>query len=360
MKKSSVYIFGFLFSVTLVSCSYKAESDAVKSIKKIGERVYYMNYEGDYCLDTYLEKGGVKNVQELTAFISSSLKTGKWTSPKKTTASDLKIVPCDFGCSSITVKNSENPAGFLFGRNYDWKDCAVLIVHTKPDNGYESVSTCCLSHLGFDENWEPKGKFFSDIQALALIYVPMDGMNEKGLYIADLMAGDAETTAQERGNISVTTTDAIRLVLDKASTVDQAVDLLSGLDMHSVIGWAHHFAISDSSGKSVAVEWVNNKIYVSETKILTNHYVTDCPKKDNGHNAETENSNTRFTMLNKKGTASEWKMSESETAQVLKYVRAKQFNGKALTVWSAVFNPEERKITYFFRENYVNGIQIHF
>lgn len=359
MKKSIFYSIGLLFSVTLFSCSYKAEADGVKSITKVADRVYYMNYEGDYCLDEYLSKGGAKSVEELTGFISSSLKKGKWTSGKKK-FSDVKIVLCDFACSSITVSDSENPGKFLFGRNYDWKDCAVLIVHTKPVNGYESVSTCCLSHLGFDEKWEPSGKFFSDISALALIYVPMDGMNEKGLYIADLMAGDAETTAQNRGKISVTTTDAIRLVLDKASNVEEAVALLESFDMHSVIGWAHHFAISDASGKSVAVEWVNNKMYVSETKILTNHYVTDSPKKDDGLNPETENSNTRFNMLKKNGSEAGWKMNEEETMAVLKYVRAGQFGGKALTVWSAVFNPEKREVTYCFREKYENGVQIKF
>ena len=130
--------------------------------------------------------------------------------------------------------------------------------------------------------------------------------------------------------------------------------------MHSVIGWAHHFAISDAFGKSVAVEWVNNKMYVSETKILTNHYVTDSPKKDDGLNPETENSNTRFNMLKKKGSEALWEMNEEETMAVLKYVRAGQFGGKALTVWSAVFNPEKREVTYCFREKYENGIQIKF
>ena len=66
----------------------------------------------------------------------------------------------------------------------------------------------------------------------------MDGMNEKGLYIADLIVGgeNEEATNQERGNVNLTTTDAIRLVLDKAATVDEALELLKNHDMHSVIG----------------------------------------------------------------------------------------------------------------------------
>lgn len=112
MKKSIIYSIGLLLSVILFSCSYKAEADGVKSITKVADRVYYMNYEGDYCLDEYLSKGGAKSVEELTGFISSSLKKGKWTSGKKK-PSDIKIVPCDFACSSITVSDSENPGKFL-------------------------------------------------------------------------------------------------------------------------------------------------------------------------------------------------------------------------------------------------------
>ena len=124
-------------------------------------------------------------------------------------------------------------------------------------------------------------------------------MNEKGLYIADLVCGDNETTAQNTGKTSLTITSAIRLVLDKAATVDEAVSLLENHDIYSVIDTAHHFIIADVTGKSVVVEWTGNKMYVSESKILTNHYVAESPKKGV---FTYENSKVRFEMLEKYGT----------------------------------------------------------
>lgn len=358
MKKTNIVLAILSVIFLLNSCSYKTEINAVKNITEIDERVYFLDYQGNYYFDEYLESGGSKTVEELVDFISGSLKKGKWTSSKNKNKAVITL--SDFACCSIAVKDSENPASAIFGRNYDWKDCAVLIIHTKPDHGYESISTCCLSHLGLDENWKPSKKFLKDVVALGAIYVPMDGMNEKGLYIADLMAGDQEFTAQERGNLSLTTTDAIRLVLDRAATTDEAIKILENIDMHSVIGWAHHFAIADANGKAVCVEWVNNKMYVSETKILTNHYVTDCPKKDDGKNPETENSNLRFKILQEKGKKSEWQMTSKEVSDALKSVRAGQYDGKSLTVWSAIFEPSKRTVSYFFRENYEKSLSIQF
>ena len=345
---------GFSFS----SCKYKDEMDTVKSLKKISDGVFFLEYEGDYGFDEYLAQGGSRNTDELTKFLTNQLTKGKWNASKDKTMKGVKITPVDFGCSSFVIKNSEKPEQMLFGRNYDWKNCQVLIVHTKPDNGYESISTCCLSHIGIGEDWEPSGKFLKDVFALAAIYVPMDGMNEKGLYIADLIAGGSkeEATVQERGNICVTTTDAIRMVLDKAANVDEALELLQTHDMHSVIGRAHHFAIADASGKSVAVEWVNNEMFVKESNMLTNHYITDSPKKDNGTNPETENSRIRFSTLKGGWEKAEGLMTPAEVADTLQSVCIAQYRteewDEGMTVWSAVFEPANQKISYFFRENY--------
>ena len=350
MKISQIFsglVFALSFSIS--SCKYKDEVEAVQSIKKIDDGVYFMEFEGDYGFDSYLEQGGARNIDELSGFLSRQLQKGMWKSPSNQDkkAKQVKITPVDFGCSSIAVNN-------IFGRNYDWKDCKVLVVHTKPNNGYESVSTCCLSHIGIGEDWEPSGTFFKDIFLLPAIYVPMDGMNEKGLYIADLIVGgeNEEPTNQERGNVNVTTTDAIRLVLDKAATVDEALKLLENHDMHSVIGREHHFAIADKTGKAVAVEWANNQMFVKETNVLTNHYVTESPKKDDGKNEENGNSRSRLEKLAESSKAAAGKMSADEVAGVLKSVSAGQYGYDELTVWSAVFEPENQKITYFFKEKY--------
>lgn len=363
MKKSKfVFAITLALSVLFSSCAYIDEMQAVKSIKNVDEGVYFLEFEGDYGLDDYLSSGGGKSVDDLVGFISTSLKKGSWNGSTKKSESQVKISLGDFGCASISAANTEDCGGMIFGRNYDWNDCSIMIVHTKPKNGYESISTCCLSHLGLDRDWQPSNKFSADAIALGIIYVPMDGMNEKGLYIADLMAGDREQTAQERGKTSVTTTDAIRLVLDRAATVDEAIAILENHDMHSVIGAAHHFAISDNTGKSVVVEWAENQMYVTETKILTNHYTSDSPKKDDGTNPQTDNSRLRFNELKRIGEENNYQMNEVQIRDALKTIRANQYSvsGEELTAWSAVFEPNAKKIVYYFRENYDKPIVVEF
>ena len=365
MKKLSIALVLILAAISVFAIgigAWSEESKTAKSIKQLDDGVFFMEFEGDYRLDEYLANGGGKSVDDLHNFITKSLKKGTWTCPKIKTMTDLKITLGDFGCGSIAARNTAAYGGMIFGRNYDWNDCAVMIIHTKPDNGYESVSTCCLSHMGLDRNWKPANKFPADAAALGLIYVPMDGMNEKGLYIADLMAGDREQTTQERGNISVTTTDAIRLVLDKAATVDEAIAILESHDMHSVIGAAHHFAVCDNAGRSVVVEWADNQMYVSETKILTNHYTADSPKKDDGLNEQSENSRIRFDKLKETYDNAQGAMNAEAIRDSLNSVHASQYStsGEELTAWSAVFEPNSKKITYYFRENYDKPIVVEF
>ena len=151
--------------------------------------------------------------------------------------------------------------GIIFGRNYDWEERQIMIVHIKPEDGYESISSCCLDSLGFSENYSPDGSMMERIQALAAIYFPLGGMNEKDL-VVDLLEEDTAETHQQTDKPDLTTTTAIRLLLDRAATVDEAISLLRQYDMNSSIGLAHPLSLSDASGKRVVVEYVDDEMLV--------------------------------------------------------------------------------------------------
>lgn len=74
------------------------------------------------------------------------------------------------------------------------------------------------------------------------------------------------------GKPNLTTTTAIRLLLNQAADVDEALELLNQYDMHASMGMMVHFALADASGRSVAVEYVDNQMIVIETPVLTNFY----------------------------------------------------------------------------------------
>lgn len=313
---------------------------AAGTIERLEDHLYALEYRGDYGFDDFLSQGGASSDAQMADYIASFLSHGFW-------KPDASALPSpDFGCSTITVKDADG--NMIFGRNYDWADCDAMIVHTVPENGYESVSTCCLDFLGFGEGWKPEG-MMDKFLALAAVYIPLDGMNERGLCVADLMAGDETETHQDTSKPDLTITSAIRLLLDQAATVDEAIDLLSRYDMNSSIGTAHHLSIADATGRCVVVEYIDGEMFVTEAPIVTNHYLTEGEKYGIG----SAQSHLRYDTLSKRYAESGGVMSLEAVRNCLESVSQGNFPGSdELTQWSIVYVPSALTADFYFRENY--------
>ena len=297
---------------------------AAQGVRKLEDGLYYMEYSGDYGFDAFLNKGGASSeaamAQYITSFLSGGfMKTG--TNP----------VPQDFGCSTLT-------AGNIMGRNFDWEGAngSAIIIRTKPQNGYDSYSTSWFYFLGFGQYWKPEG-FANQYMALAAIYVPLDGINEKGLCVADLVNGDNEQTHQKTDKVDLTTSTAIRLLLDHAATVDEAIELLKQYDMNSAIGMSHHIAISDASGRSVVVEYVADEMIVTETPVVTNHYLSAGEKQGVGN----EESHARFDKLMELSDA------VTGTEQIRDTMETVSYSG--ITQWSIVYDLEAKAFDFYWQ-----------
>ena len=77
------------------------------------------------------------------------------------------------------------------GRNFDWQDCLCIISKVTPKDGYKYISSFNPHFFGFGDDWKPEG-FTNQYLALSVLFVALDGINEKGLAVADLMAGEGE------------------------------------------------------------------------------------------------------------------------------------------------------------------------
>ena len=315
---------------------------AANSIEQLEPGLYAMEYTGEYGFDDFLQKGGAKSDSELADYIISFLSHGFY-------KIENDVQTGSFGCSTIYTQDENGR--YLFGRNFDWEESQTMIVHTKPKNGYESVSTCCLDFLGFGESYTPDGSMMERMQSLAAVYVPLDGMNSEGLAVADLIAGDKEETHQQTGKVSLTTTTAIRLLLDKAANVDEAIALLRQYDMHFSIGYAHHLSIADATGRSVVVEYVGGEMLVTETRVVTNHYLADCEKQGVG----SEQSHLRYDIL----SAHTGPADEQGVRDLLESVAQKNYPQSdghyEKTLWSIVYYPEGRCADFYFSENYAHS-----
>lgn len=229
--------------------------------------LYSVKYTEDYKLDELLERGGVSNEDELVQYILEIMLKGL--------PINIPYEVPELGCSTFAAKNSDG--GYLFARNYDNRPTDCCVVKTNPKDGYSSVSVVSLSFLGYNEESTPDA-LTNRIRILATPYFPLDGVNEKGLAVGVLQLF-AEPTNQESDKVDVDTTLAIRVLLDKCATVEEAISMLEGLDMHASAGGCYHLHVADASGNSAVISYVDNEMVVTrpeeDYQVATNFYVHD-------------------------------------------------------------------------------------
>ena len=231
--------------------------------------VYEIDYREDYKLRQLLDEGGVKTQEELARYLIRILLKGL---PIK-----IKYDVPELACSTFVAETPDG--GHILGRNLDNQETDLAVVRTAPKDGYRSVSVVNLSFLGYDKDHTP-AKLKDRIVAMGAPYFPLDGINEKGLAVGVLQL-QAPATDQNTDKIDVDTTLAIRILLDRAANVEEALDLLRQYDMHASAGGCYHFQIADASGNSVVVEYIEDEMVVVKKKggflAATNFYLSDVP-----------------------------------------------------------------------------------
>ncbi len=289
----------------------------------------YAEMKDDYAFDKFLSDGGAESDTEVISFLTKNL-IGNTING---------FGGENFGCSAVSAKSKD---GYYFGRNFDWYNCNALVVAAYPDNGYSSISTVNLNFIGFGTSMHS-----DEILTTAAVYAPLDGMNEKGLCVSVNMVEDSEKVDQRTDLPDITTTTAIRLLLDKATDTNEAIALLQQYDMHASKGLTVHFAVSDSKGKCVAIEYLNNEMIVTETPVVTNFYFAEGEKNGIG----TAQSHERYEKI-METLADTDTFTADDVMNALDSVSKHNYNDGETTEWSAVFNQSTGEAVYCHRENY--------
>ena len=248
-----------------VGVTWGNEISTAASIEKLRDRddshldgsVYRMDVKGGFYFDKYLEEGGASTDAELISFITDNITKG---------LIDMGIKESNIGCASFTAQTEDGDQ--LFARNYDFAKTNTCLVFTDPGDGrHASISTVDLQFLGIDTDADVEG-LMDRITCLAAPYAPLDGMNDAGVSCGIYMSyqgggvdeeGDEVVipTNQDTDKPDLTSTTLLRLVLDYAGSVDEAVELISGYDLHDSANTSYHYMIADSTGKSAILEWVD-------------------------------------------------------------------------------------------------------
>lgn len=249
------------------------------------------------------------------------------------------------------VKNSENQ--YLMGRNLDNFNTDLMVLHNSPKDGYKSVSIVNLAFLGYTDGLTPD-RVPDRSNALAGVFFPLDGMNEKGVSVSVLQVM-AEPTKQNTDKPDVTTTLAIRLILDKAGSVQEAVELLSSWDMYASANGCYVFHIADSAGKSAVVSYDRDKMNVTyaqnDYQYTTNFLLYDVDYDYLKVGVE------RYDILKEKIESSKGVLSEEQAMELLSEVSMSEDvpdeSGAYIpTQWSAVYNLNEKTVTICADRNY--------
>ena len=209
--------------------------------------LYYLDYTADYAFDGFLSSGGASSSLQLVQYGMSVFPSMK-----------LSLNNLGYGCSAFYAASKDSR--LIFGRNFDMdakNSGSYLIVHTRPEGAYESLSTVNLKFIGI--NGAPETPEDETSPLLFAPYVPLDGINEKGVSIGVLQLDFAEITQNDAGKTDMTSTSIIRYVLDYAASTDEAIKIFEECNLHTE-GFAYHYMIGDANGNGAVIEYVDGKL----------------------------------------------------------------------------------------------------
>lgn len=309
--------------------------------------LYSMAIEYDYDIDDIISNFTDQRSEYLSGkkTIEAAADLAGKTALDLDTSTHTKFQP--FGCSAFTSLASDGT--WRMGRNYDFKlNSSGMLVYCHPKNRYRSIAFAALANVGVSDPLLQK-----DEESLLLTpFVCLDGINEKGVSVAVLVVDGMPTCQNNKEKPDMFTSLAIRLVLDKASSTDEAIKMLEGYNMFAAGGKDYHFYISDAHGVSKVVEYDFRKtetrdFLATSTNIATNFYLFDGSKYyGHGHN--------RYVAIQRTLDFAEKNPTEDVLWDALKNSSQEPIEGDLTsnTQWSILFDNSANTAEIVFRRNW--------
>lgn len=342
-------------------------------------RLYEVYYTADYKLNEALN-ANISSTKGLLGFVEQNLYDSI---PKTTNDSKASILP---GCSAFAAPDPSTD-NYLMGRNYDflhrvrtgktetgedkfaYVPISAFVVHTAPEGGKKSISFVDGLNFGYIQ-----GAYKDDTTDLSLLiglpYAALDGINEDGFAIGVLSLNEAPTMQEDPSKPNINTTVAIRMLLDSASTVEQAIGLLKKYNMrmyNTDNKHNYHFFMADATGDYAIVEYTRDPKNPAEThptrmevltkndtlRCVTNFYVSPTMAGTNDgwgseHGLKRYN-DLRSTLLN-----NNYALNPSAGMDLLKLVSQEREDDDptSFTQWSALYNLSKKTIRLALLRDY--------
>lgn len=323
-------------------------------------RIYEMNYTVDYKLDEALN-AGIVGTTSLTRFVVTHL----FDSIPSAKSVSLSY---DAGCSAFACPDGTS-GNFLMGRNFDFNHrdpdtkervmIPLIAVHTAPAGGKKSVSFVDGQFVKYESGfYTKKGNDLSMLMALP--YLLLDGINEDGFAVSVLKLDGLPTAQSDSPNKRIFTTVAMRMLLDRASTVKEAKEMLKDYSMYMDTDSAsYHFFMADAKGDFAIVEYTNPDTQLNPNRLeelsgadtlrcVTNFYVSPTMYATPHGMRHSLHGKERYDSLRARLLRHNYKMTPEEALGLLKVVAQGPdgYQGSTgFTQWSEVFNLSKKTVS---------------
>ena len=323
-------------------------------------RIYEMNYTVDYKLDEALN-AGIVGTTSLTRLVVTHL----FDSIPSAKSVSLSY---DAGCSAFACPDGTS-GNFLMGRNFDFNHrdpdtkervmIPLIAVHTAPAGGKKSVSFVDGQFVKYESGfYTKKGNDLSMLMALP--YLLLDGINEDGFAVSVLKLDGLPTAQSDSPNKKIFTTVAMRMLLDRASTVKEAKEMLKDYSMYMDTDSAsYHFFMADAKGDFAIVEYTNPDTQLNPNRMealtgndtlrcVTNFYVSPNMYATPHGMRHSLHGKERYDSLRAGLLRHNYKMTPEEALGLLKVVAQGPdgYQGSTgFTQWSEVFNLSKKTVS---------------
>jgi hypothetical protein len=245
-----------------------------------------------------------------------------------------------------------DPAERLYGRNFDWEFSPALLLLTDPPDGYASVSMVDITFLGIDSEQLAHLMDASVADRCRLLYapfLPFDGLNERGLAIG-MAAVPPGAIPPDPAKETVGSVEVIRLILDHAASVDEAVAILGDHNIDMEGGPPIHYLVADSSGRSALVEFYQGQMVVIPNQgpwqAATNFLLASAGDSPAG-------SCWRFDRISQVLTEAQGRLSQPAAFDLLEDV------SQGSTQWSVVYGMTSGDIEVVMGQEYADRHTFH-
>jgi hypothetical protein len=302
--------------------------------------------KGDLSADAMASLGSLEKLDDYPFYVMHY--SGDYDYPHITS---LEVSQPGLGCSLFVSLGELGDK--LYGRNFDWEYSPSLIVFTDPSDGYASASMVDLSFIGvsLEEANELIEKPSVGRQALLEApSMPFDGMNEYGLSVgmAAIPEEYLDDASYNPARPDIGSIGIMRLVLDHARNVDEALNLFSQYNIHFSGGPPIHYLLADRSGKAVLIEFYKGELVPlfndAPWHLATNHL--RCIAQGDG-------GCWRYRTLSSHLSIAQGILSEPNAMQLLSEVKQEG------TQWSAVYNMSSGDIQVVIGQNYTQSYAFH-